>query len=241
MTDQEITLTLRWNIKNCRTRMMQIKRRIIQLRQVMKANFSILNEIIYSCESSNELQSTMSGRLSDATRMLKYIDTITQKLTHIIVINQALMDENITCIKSDSSIQKEDSAEFMFRLNYWQARMANDEFLHITSTLQQLLLELVSLNQVARKTLFRRKPFENLKKGAINFGFLLNALRSLHTDRVEEKLSAVCVPSDITQLFRLYSNNSERIVLQWLLTHPNDELLLEYPHRAFLVDSDTVL
>lgn len=244
MTEPEITLTLRWNIKNCRTRMMEIKKRIILLQQVVQVNFPLINEIIRGCEKSKELQATMAGRLSDATRLLRYIDTLTQKLTHIMVINQALMDVKIRRIKWDPSIEKEDSAEFIFRLNYCQARIANYEFLYVINTLQQISEELGSINQSARTTFVLRKPFKNLKKGCANFGFLLNALRSLHADRVEEKLHAVYVSSDIPQLFRLYSLNSERLVLQWLLTDPTDDvegLLQEYAQNAFLIESSIFL
>ncbi len=236
MERQEITFTLKWDITKHKTKMKEIRRQITLLLQCAQTDFSLVTESIRQC-STMDLHPAIASRISDVTRFLQYMDTLTQKLNHIILINQALMDAKVMRTTSDDCFLNMDSAAFLFRVNYFQARMAQREFLSTTHTLEHIIEEIVRADAIrSMRTPCLSEAFSNLKKGEANMDFLLRALHIIYTERSEEHHPVVCPSTDVEKITGLYTMNSERLILDWLLTHADnnvDELLQVYACNEF--------
>lgn len=242
MNDGMIRFTVRWNINTYKPRMKEIRRRIVMMLKLAQADFSAVNEVLRTY-TGIRLHPDMASRVSDGIKFLQYMDTLTQKLNHIIELNQALMNAHPSVPFLDDS-SHEDPAEFIFRLNYFQAWIAHNEFLSTVSIVKDLIDELNKTHPLEDLVAFSgRGIFRNLRQEEINTTYLFQALFSVYTERQGEQRKGVIPASLAAQIANIYTMNSERLVLEWLQNNPEDdpnELMRTYSHSGFGQEEEQV-
>ena len=235
MNQDSIRFTIRGSISTYMLRMKEVRSRITVILELAQTDFLAVNDIFRKCHADADLHPAMASRISDSIKFLQYMDTLTQKMNHIVTLNQALMEAEPLPLVGGTP--DDDPVEFIFRLNYFQALVAHNEFLSTIDTVKQLISELnreYNLEKIICSS--GRKAFHNLELEESNMNLLLLALHSIYTERRDEHRNSICQTSDVSTVTRVYTMNSERMVLDWLQTHPHDhasELLRIYSHTGF--------
>ncbi len=150
---------------------------------------------------------------------LQYLDILSQKLSHVMTLNDALLRKETVEEKRCQTCQPPcDHANFIFKLNALQVKTARQDFESMAAGLQKAAL--VSYTDSIQ---------EQLRS-------LSARLEAIMVQRLAESPRHGCVSAPGKQMAALYTMESERYVLQWLIDHWQGEskaLMQAYQQQGF--------
>lgn len=179
--------------------------------------------------------------LGNAIKKLQYMDMLSQKLSHICLLNQFLLD-------SETNIQTEeinDQAGFIFKVNYCQSVVAANEFKANAEGLQQHLHALREAASAASGLSFSGESYmknnDSIAEGLHSISQILSEMHLLRFREAPAKLNFTNELNGISA--NIYTMASERFVLFWLMKHTNGnvaELFSEYLDNEYGVSEGEI-
>lgn len=195
--------------------------------------FKRYNQFALPALSSNEAR-----HVSLSVKELQYMDTFSQKLNHVVLLNQ-LVDQSQGANVAHTS----DHAGFIFKLNYAQTTVATEEFVANAEDLQKNLHNLHDhIISVTGMDFHESKYFTHLEEVKRKTVVIKTLLDEICTERYKESPSTISsIEHEANRISGIYTMASERFVLLWLIKHANapfEELLEDYNEEGYVNEEE---
>lgn len=231
--EKVILITVVPDIIHYHSRIKAVKDLVQQVLDNALIDFMMVSSVFkkYSQFSDPSMSGEDANRVSQSIKELQYMDIFSQKLDHILRLNQEINKASSQAMQSLNY----DHAGFIFKLNYLQTIMAADEFLFNANYLKKNLHELHDHILSVTKLDFNDKAyFKHLGEIEGNLDQIKRILDEMYAERCQEAPVLVAdIEEEVKKLGDLYTMASERFVLLWALKNmgATAELLLEQYKR----------
>jgi hypothetical protein len=187
----------------------------------------------YNQFAEPSLSSEEARRVSLSVKELQYMDTFSQKLNHVLLLNR-IVDQS----QGTSHSNTVDHAGFIFKLNYAQATVASLEFVSNALDLQKNLHQLHDhIIAVTGMDFHEKKYFTHLVDVGHKTEAIKNLLDEIQQERYRESpITISAIENEIKKISDIYAMASERFVLLWLIKHssePIEDLIEEYKEEEY--------
>jgi hypothetical protein len=179
------------------------------------------------------MSSKDASMVSESLKDLQYMDVFSQKLNHVIHLNQLVEEAQVNL-----EGHHVDHAGFIFKLNYLQATVAAVEFVSNAEDLRKNLHDLhAHIISVTGLDFHEDAYFSHLKEVERRMQGIKVILEEVQQERYREApISVTGIEREVNKISSIYAMASERFVLWWLLKHTNspiEDLLLEYGEEGY--------
>jgi hypothetical protein len=233
-----LVLSIDPDVERYSNRTEEIKNMIQSVIDIALIDFMMVSSVFkkYNQFAEPSMSDDDAKRVSYSVRALQYMDTFSQKLDHIIKLNQEILRTEKRG-KNDRA-EKIDHAGFIFKLNHLQATVAADEFLSNATSLKQNMHELHDhIISVTKLDFHESAYFRHLNEIDEKLEKLKSILHEIQVERYQEAPQAIALIEDeMRNISNLYTMTSERFVLLWLLKHSHassEELLRQYKQDGY--------
>jgi len=153
--------------------------------------------------------------VSNAVRELQHIDTLRQKLEHVISFQQEILNGENPYQEYCEDVNMQDIIGSVLKLNYYQLIAAQDDLIKTVSKVQGLMNKIKSLLTHAAHEI-TQIAFNNIHQVNENFKNVTTTLSHLANEYYTSSSQNL---SEISDYFSdRYSMLSERIVLNWCVS-----------------------
>ena len=223
--ENTLVLSVLPGIDKYKHRMSEIKNAIREILDTAMIDFLMVNTVFkkYNQYAEPSIDASDAARISLSIIELQYMDIFSQKLHHIIALQEAL-GENPSIDQSGQGHTIYDHANFIFKLNQLQAIVAGYDFTLTVTDLKNGLHELHDhIIEITRLDFHESDYFKHLQQIEEQLFVLVKTLREMADERIAESPIAHPAKTQVTKITNLYSMASERYVLLWLSNNLNGQ------------------
>ena len=236
--EKTLLLTVKPGVHQYVGRMDEVKTLIADVLDVALIDFLMVSSVFkkYNQFANPDMPSEDAIRVSECVKELQYMDVFSQKLNHIISLNDVIHDA--ARANGNNQTEQGDQAGFILKLNYCQALVAAYEFQLNAEDLRQNLYDLhdhiIDVTGLDYQESVYFKHQEEVKEKLMAINNMLDAIQ--HERYHEAPIAAAGVEGLVGKISNIYSMASERFVLVWLIKHTEitvEELLKQYMRKGF--------
>ena len=235
MVENKLLFYIKPEVKQYLTRLELVKVKLKYILDIALIDFMMVSSVFkkYNQFVDPSMSNEDALMVALSVKELQYMDTFSQKLNHIIQLNQIVVEGQ------DSSVNlTTDHAGFIFKLNFLQATVAAHEFLTNAADLRKNLDSLHDhIISVTGLDFHESQYFQHLREVEEKISLTKSILSEVYLERYRESpISVSGIENEVRKISDLYTMASERFVLRWLLKHnyaPEEELLEDYKEEAY--------
>ena len=221
--ENKLRLSVEPDIEKYKQRMDEIKNAIREILDTAMIDFLMVNSVFkkYNQFAEPSIAAPEAARISLSVKELQYMDIFSQKLNHVIALQETLVEkDSLEQSTNGQGNAPRDYANFIFKLNQLQAAVACFDFAITVTDLKKGLHELHNhIIEVTRLDFHESDYFKHLQQIEERLAGVVKTLREIAYERIAESPIDHGVKNQVLKINNLYTMANERYVLLWLLKH----------------------